>query len=152
MFKDKILEYMPTKFYRRNENKILGGVCSGLADYFDIDVVILRITFITFALFWGFSIIVYLLLWFFTPVAPYPVNQINTESNFTQTERTQYDKSSNNPFGEVFGIIIIAFGVFWTLNSFFPWFPSRIYLPLTLIIIGILILVYSRNIKKGESE
>lgn len=143
---------MPTKFYRRSENKILGGVCSGLADYFMVDVVILRIAFITFALFWGFSIIVYLLLWFFTPVAPYSVNQINTESNFTRTERTQSDKSSNNRSGEVFGIIIIAFGVFWTLNNIFPWFPSRIYLPLTLIIIGILILVYSRNNKKGESK
>lgn len=139
---------MPTKFYRRSENKILGGVCAGLADYFDVDVIILRITFITFTLFWGLSIIVYLLLWIFTPIAPFSFNRMNTEFNFTQTEKTQFKENTNNRSRELFGIIVIALGVLWILNNFFPWFSSKIYFPLTLITIGILILVYARNGKK----
>lgn len=33
----------PKKLYRNRQNKIIGGVCAGLADYFDVDVVIVRI-------------------------------------------------------------------------------------------------------------
>lgn len=57
------------RFYRDGDNKVIGGVCSGLAAYFRIDPVILRILFVITALFWGGGIIVYLILWFATPEA-----------------------------------------------------------------------------------
>ncbi len=52
------------KLYRNADDKILGGVCSGLANYLGIDPVILRIIFVVLvgALFW-----VYLLLWIVVP-------------------------------------------------------------------------------------
>ena len=52
------------RFYRNPDDKILGGVASGLANYLGIDPVILRIVFVVFvgALFW-----VYLLLWIIVP-------------------------------------------------------------------------------------
>jgi len=52
------------RLYRNADDKILGGVCSGLANYLSIDPVILRIAFVIFiaALFW-----VYLLLWIVVP-------------------------------------------------------------------------------------
>ncbi|WP_341834034.1 PspC domain-containing protein [Chitinophaga pollutisoli] len=57
------------RFYRDGDNKVIGGVCSGLAAYFRIDPVILRILFVITALFWGGGILVYLILWFATPEA-----------------------------------------------------------------------------------
>ncbi|HLK26971.1 MAG TPA: PspC domain-containing protein [Puia sp.] len=52
------------RLYRNADDKILGGVCSGLANYLSIDPVILRIAFVILfgALFW-----VYLLLWIVVP-------------------------------------------------------------------------------------
>jgi phage shock protein PspC (stress-responsive transcriptional regulator) len=50
----------PKKLYRDTDNKILGGVCSGLAAYFNIDVVWVRILFVVF--FIGFSAIKFLFL------------------------------------------------------------------------------------------
>jgi len=52
------------RLYRNADDKILGGVCSGLANYLSIDPVILRIAFVILvgALFW-----VYILLWIVVP-------------------------------------------------------------------------------------
>ncbi|MGE7773164.1 PspC domain-containing protein [Chitinophaga sp. NPDC101104] len=57
------------RFYRDSDHKVIGGVCSGLAAYFRIDPVIMRILFVITALFWGGGILVYLILWFATPEA-----------------------------------------------------------------------------------
>lgn len=50
--------------YRNEDDKIIGGVCSGLANYLNIDPVLARIVFVIFfgALFW-----VYILLWIIVP-------------------------------------------------------------------------------------
>ena len=52
------------KLYRDENNKILGGVCSGLANYFNIDPVVVRILFI---LFLGVTFWVYLIMWIAVP-------------------------------------------------------------------------------------
>jgi len=56
-----------TKLTRDIEHRKLGGVCSGLAIYFDVDVVIIRLLFIIGLLsaypFW----ILYILHWMITP-------------------------------------------------------------------------------------
>ena len=56
------------KRLRRNMfNKVFGGVCSGLADYFDIDVVLVRVIFAASFLFAGVGGGLYLLLWLVVP-------------------------------------------------------------------------------------
>ena len=56
------------KVLRRNiVNKVFGGVCSGLADYFDIDVVLVRVIFAASFLFAGVGGGLYLLLWLVVP-------------------------------------------------------------------------------------
>lgn len=39
---------MNKKLYRSKSNKTLAGVCGGLADYFDIDVTIVRLIWVAF--------------------------------------------------------------------------------------------------------
>lgn len=67
----------PSKhLYRSRENRIIAGLCGGLADYFDIDVSIVRIGMIFVSLLPGPSIIFYLLAWVIVPEAPEtPVTQ-----------------------------------------------------------------------------
>ena len=57
-----------TKRLYRSKNRIIGGVCQGLADYFNVDVVLVRIIalFALFCLSAGFW--VYLVLWIVVPV------------------------------------------------------------------------------------
>ena len=56
------------KVLRRNVfNKVFGGVCSGLADYFNLDVVLVRVLFAASFLFAGVGGGLYLLLWLVVP-------------------------------------------------------------------------------------
>ena len=60
---------MPKRLYRDPERKMIGGVCSGLGAYFNLDPVWVRIIFIFSILISGFGILVYLILWLVVPEA-----------------------------------------------------------------------------------
>ncbi|MCU0497661.1 MAG: PspC domain-containing protein [Anaerolineae bacterium] len=53
---------MDKKLQRSSENSVLFGVCGGLANYFNIDVTIVRLLFIVFALMGGPGLLVYIVL------------------------------------------------------------------------------------------
>ena len=56
------------KVLRRNVfDKVFGGVCSGLADYLNLDVVLVRVLFAASFLFAGIGGGLYLLLWLIVP-------------------------------------------------------------------------------------
>ncbi len=59
----------PRRLYRDIDNRIFGGVCSGLAAYFDIDVLLARILAVLLVLAGGGGLIVYIILWIFVPGA-----------------------------------------------------------------------------------
>ena len=54
------------RLYRNENDKVLGGVCSGLANYFNIDVVIARIIFVVL-LFSGVGFLTYIIMWVAVP-------------------------------------------------------------------------------------
>ena len=56
------------KLYRSNTEKMLGGVCGGLAEYFNIDPTIVRLLFVAATLIGGPGALVYLILWIITPL------------------------------------------------------------------------------------
>lgn len=49
--------------YRDPNDQRIGGVCSGLGRYFDIDTVLVRIGFVVLALIGGGGVLAYALLW-----------------------------------------------------------------------------------------
>jgi phage shock protein C len=60
----------PKRLVRSNVDRVIAGVCSGIAEYFVIDPVLVRILFVLTAIF-GAGIIVYLVLWIMMPEAPH---------------------------------------------------------------------------------
>ncbi len=58
-----------TRLYRDASDKLLGGVCSGIANYMNVDPAIVRLLFAIIALgAFGMGILVYIALWIFLPV------------------------------------------------------------------------------------
>jgi phage shock protein PspC (stress-responsive transcriptional regulator) len=57
------------KMYRNPDGKVLGGVASGIATYFAIDVVIIRLLFIIMLFFGGTGLVLYIILWIILPEA-----------------------------------------------------------------------------------
>ncbi len=57
------------RFYRDSDRKVIGGVCSGIASYFNIDPVLIRVIFLIFLAFGGSSFWIYIILWIAIPEA-----------------------------------------------------------------------------------
>ena len=63
------------KLYLDVENRKLGGACSGLAAYFDIDVTLIRIIFLALLIGGGFGFWLYLIFWIVAPKALTPAQK-----------------------------------------------------------------------------
>lgn len=57
------------RLYRDSDNAILGGVCTGLGAYFNVDPLLFRIVFIAFLIAFGSTAIIYIILWIVVPPA-----------------------------------------------------------------------------------
>lgn len=58
------------RLYRSGKEKILGGVCGGIAEYLQIDPVLVRLLWIGFCFLWGAGIILYIIAWVIIPRNP----------------------------------------------------------------------------------
>jgi phage shock protein C len=58
---------MSERLYRSNGARLIGGVCSGLAEYFAVRVVLLRLAFVLWTLASTIGGVVYLILWMILP-------------------------------------------------------------------------------------
>lgn len=58
---------MKKKLTRSKDQKI-GGVCAGLAEYFDLDPTLVRVGYALAAFFYGFGFVLYIILWFVMPL------------------------------------------------------------------------------------
>jgi len=59
----------PRKLYRSETQRMLAGVCGGLAEYFNIDATVMRVLFLILAVFGGSGIVLYLVMWIVIPDA-----------------------------------------------------------------------------------
>ncbi|WP_320112072.1 PspC domain-containing protein [Draconibacterium orientale] len=65
----------------RSRNRVLGGVLAGFAEYFSVDVVLIRVIYVLLSLFSaGFpGLLVYIVFWIVTPEKPF--NPYDEEAN-----------------------------------------------------------------------
>ncbi len=64
------------RLYRSRSDRLLGGVCSGLGRYLNVDPTLMRLIFILLALIGGHGILVYLIMWLIVPEEPLASNTI----------------------------------------------------------------------------
>jgi phage shock protein C len=58
------------RLYRSGKDRILGGVCGGIAEYLGVDPVIIRLLWIAGSLAWGVGILLYIICWIIIPRNP----------------------------------------------------------------------------------
>lgn len=88
------------RIYRDTENRILGGVCSGISLYWRIDPIIFRLLFVLGVLFAGTGILIYLVLWIAIPKAVTPAQKLEMRGEPITVENIR--KAVTNEFNEVF--------------------------------------------------
>jgi phage shock protein PspC (stress-responsive transcriptional regulator) len=94
-------EKAPKKLYRDKDEKRLGGVCSGLAWYFDVDVTLVRVLMLVALICGSAGFWVYLILWIVVPAADTPARKCEMQgipataenmARFTRSARDGYKK------------------------------------------------------------
>lgn len=143
------------RLYRSRVNKVIGGVAGGLADYFDIDVVLVRVVFVLLALFGGSGGLIYIIMWIIVPASDTFSNNQNhgyTDSGSTKDVDLEIniDEDGNEIVGEkrtkktnsglILGIILIFIGMLFLIDRIMPWYNITDFWPLLLVVVGVLMI------------
>lgn len=70
---------------RSSTDKKIAGVCAGLANFFDLDVTLVRFMWLIAVLFGGTGLLAYLIAWIVIPLGPRPEAMITTAANTSVT-------------------------------------------------------------------
>jgi phage shock protein PspC (stress-responsive transcriptional regulator) len=130
------------KLYRSNTDKVIGGVSGGLADYLNIDVVIIRILFVLLALFGGGGVLIYIILWIAIPAQTVGFTPIHDMSPSSTADKdatgVASNKQSNTALGA--GIVLIIIGLLFLADRLMPFYNLIDFWPVILVVAGILII------------
>lgn len=55
------------RLLRKRDGKMIAGVAAGIADYFEVDVNLIRVILVVTAIMGGFGLVVYLVMWILVP-------------------------------------------------------------------------------------
>ncbi|MDY6799984.1 MAG: PspC domain-containing protein [Bacteroidota bacterium] len=95
--------YKATKrLYRDPDNRILGGVCSGIATYLNIDPLIIRLLFLILIFAYGVIGIIYIVLWALLPAANSTAQKLEMRgesfkiSDIEKNVRNEYEHVKDN--------------------------------------------------------
>ena len=158
------------RLYRSAKSKVIGGVAGGIAEYFEIDPIIIRLLFVIIALAGGGGAIVYLILWIALPLEPITMYNMNigtgaapdadnaegqpaSEFNAGASDPIKMPVKSGNQGGLIGGIILISLGLIFLANKFIPNVDFGDLWPLLLVVLGGVLIVTSfaeRKSDKGE--
>ncbi len=89
------------RIYRDPDNRVLGGVCSGISAYWRMDPLILRILFLVSFLGFGIGLIIYLILWIVIPEARTAAQKLEMKgepvniSNIGKTVKEEFNNVKN---------------------------------------------------------
>ncbi len=149
---------MTKKLHRSRQNKLLAGVAGGIAEYFDIDPVIVRALFVVTTIGWGISLLLYILLWIIVPLNNLIIVQEST-INFTEDNSTNVnyfeelsDKNEVSKRKTVFGITLILIGLLMLLENLLPNLYFTDWWPVVLVAVGIYFLSGTINKSRNNNE
>lgn len=133
------MEHANRKLYRSRTQRILGGVCSGIAEYFNVDPVLIRLGWLVFTLMGGAGILGYIIALIIIPEAPYEPDAQNVHPPASPTD-----------FTRLAGFILIIFGALFLIRQFgfhfnFMHLPWPVFLALGLIALGVYILLHKNE-------
>lgn len=149
---------MTTRITKSKTDRVIDGVCGGLAEYFGIDSLLVRLAFVALMFIYGGGVLIYIILVIIMPKAekldqsPKETIQENVqemgerikeageELGAAFSKKTE-EKHSNRAFW--FGILLILIGVIFLLKNFnfIRWFDSDLLWPFIIICIGVWLLI-----------
>jgi phage shock protein C len=137
------------RLYRSRKNKMIAGVCGGIAEHFEVDPVLVRLIAVLFLFAGGAAFIAYILGIIIIPLQPFE-GSASSEMDQSNISTSALSGSANHIGSLIIGVILILFGIhfllpripgfgyyywrFWDMGWNFFW-------PSVLIIIGLLVIL-----------
>jgi phage shock protein C len=143
------------KLYRNETDRMIAGVCGGLAKFFNVEATLVRLVFLLLFFLGGSGFLLYLILWIIVPQeshtagTPQDVVQANAQ-DMAQTARNlgqsvggstgdvAQSAARNGPL--IFAVLLIFLGGWFLLQNLFHIDLGQFW-PLILIIIGLALLI-----------
>ncbi len=149
---------MSKQLYRPKRNRVIAGVCSGFAEYFGIDAVIIRILTIVIALS-GTGILAYIIAAVIMPDEEKvhgggeswkSETAGSTDDFFHQQEKDKDEWAEPPKYNTernklVIGTVLVGLGIMFLIKQFIPDFDYKVLVPVVLIGIGGVIILKGRN-------
>ncbi|MBA7612402.1 hypothetical protein ES703_19638 [subsurface metagenome] len=159
---------MAKRVYRSRKNCWIAGICGGIAEYFDIDPILVRIIAVCTISLNGLGLIAYIIAWILIPQNPEPLvkEEISKKKGGLEKMKEKAEKVAHE-IGEgirgesertehkrhsrwIGGLILICLGLLFLARNFFHWFDLGKLWPLILVIIGLAVMAGRLGGKKEK--
>jgi phage shock protein C len=127
------------KLYRSNRDKMVAGVCGGLAEYFNVDSSLIRLLWVLLIIFGGSGLLLYIIGW-----VVIPEREGVEETRIEGGDLIPRDSKTNT----LFGVLLIGLGAILLFDHFFPWRSLARYWPVVLIVVGVIMISGWRGDRK----
>jgi phage shock protein C len=142
------------RLYRSRKNRMLGGVCGGIAEYFEIDPVIVRLIAVALFFVGGSAVLAYIIALIVIPYEPLAIasgtNQDAAAAAPAASAPAEATQSSGDSLPLFLGILLIVLGAVFLLHNlpifdpFYGWarhYVRHFFWPSLLIVVGVFIIV-----------
>lgn len=121
---------MVKNLYRSRTHRVVGGVCGGLGEYFELDPVLVRILTVMLFMLPGIGILTYIIAWIIIPERPFDMAPAEEEVQL----------ASWNKY--IPGILLIGFGCVMLARTYFDYFDWGGFWAVLLILLGAGMIVF----------
>lgn len=141
------------KLVRPLKDRMLAGVASGLANYFEIDPIIIRLLFVLVTFSVGSGVLIYIILWIVIPeegdegMSGKDVVKKNSKDLENTVEKIVENKNNRKSMQLFFGLGLAIFGLYLLMGNLgilrflnLGWLFSNFW-PIVLIVLGVYILI-----------
>jgi phage shock protein C len=133
------------KLYLSREKRILFGVCAGLAEYFEVDVLIVRLIFLALVFGGGSGLLIYIIM---ALLIPYKESEGQSGLGGSYFSRNFEAKSFTSPKGDwrfIVGLILVLIGFTALFTGLRPFsILLKVFWPSLLMLIGLMI-IFKKN-------
>ena len=142
---------MEKKLHRIPDQAVFGGVASGLAQYFQIDVVIIRVLFVVMLFLpvppsFGWTGIIYIILWAVLPIGSAADHFNSYDSASSKISDPVSDKKRSDQTIMILGGALVFFGAIMLLDDLPQWYYiKKVFWPIALIGLGAFLILRQRD-------
>lgn len=137
---------MAKRLYRSTTNKVIGGVCGGIAEYFDVDPVLVRLVTIILAMTTGVGFVAYIIAIIIIPKGDESVVQAAQAAPVSSTSTIDTNRWGNL----IPGFILIAIGAIFLIKQLLWWYNWHMAWAMVLILAGIALIFWQPNFGFGS--